>query len=366
MTAPKIEISTMTDQQKIQHVRSVVMQAGVDLRERHPVLNHQDAIGAGILAFALAGMVACAALYGFGLLPAWACVILVALFASLTHELEHDLIHYMYFKKTPWAHNLMLALVWLARPSTISPWTRRRLHLHHHKYSGTEHDLEERGITNGVPWGIRRLIMMSDQMFSIYLRPFQMRQMVKLFVKAQPEAERKQALNEQLRGYIPLGYINYLLWHGFVVFHVLNWVAPLVGWNLVWPTWVLQSMTVVDFLAVVWLIPNVIRMFCLHFVSSNMHYYGDIDPRDVIKQTQVLNPWWMTPFQLFCFNFGSTHAIHHFVVKEPFYVRQMTAKQAHEVMRAVGVRFNDVGTFKRNNRWNEYRPELEQSSLTTG
>lgn len=366
MTDSKIDISTMTDQQKIQHVRTVVMKAGVDLRERHPVLNHQDAIGAGILAFALIGMIGCAALYGFGFLPAWACVILVALFASLTHELEHDLIHYMYFKKTPWAHHLMLALVWLARPSTISPWTRRRLHLHHHKYSGTEHDLEERGITNGVPWGLRRLIMMSDQMFSIYLRPFQMRQMVQLFVKAQPEAERRRALIEQLIGYIPLGYINYLLWHGFVVFHVLNWVAPLAGWNLVWPTWVLQSMTVVDFLAVVWLIPNVIRMFCLHFVSSNMHYYGDIDPRDVIKQTQVLNPWWMTPFQLFCFNFGSTHAIHHFVVKEPFYIRQMTAKQAHVVMREVGVRFNDVGTFKRNNRWNDYQPENEPSSVTVG
>jgi hypothetical protein len=41
----------------------------------------------------------------------------------------------------------------------------------------------------------------------------------------------------------------------------------------------------------------------------------------VIQQTQVLNPWWMLPFQLFCFNFGSTHAIHHFVVRDPFYIR---------------------------------------------
>ncbi len=157
-------------------------------------------------------------------------------------------------------------------------------------------------------------------------------------------------------------------------------------------------MPTINFLAVIWIIPNFIRSFCLQFISSNMHYYGDIDPRDVIKQTpslfspppssstfsfrfgaappapmascfpflprgpctwpllflvatQVLNPWWLFPFQLFCFNFGSTHAIHHFVVKEPFYVRHLTSKTAHKVMREVGYRFNDIGTFRRTNRW---------------
>jgi len=63
----------------------------------------------------------------------------------------------------------------------------------------------------------------------------------------------------------------------------------------------------------------------------------------------------MMPFQLFCFNFGATHAIHHFVVKEPFYIRHMTAKTAHKVMKEVGVRFNDIGTFRRLNRWNEIK-----------
>jgi len=54
--------------------------------------------------------------------------------------------------------------------------------------------------------------------------------------------------------------------------------------------------------------------------------------------------------QAFCFNFGSTHGIHHFVVKEPFYIRQMTARVAHKVMAEMGVRFNDFGTFARANR----------------
>lgn len=55
--------------------------------------------------------------------------------------------------------------------------------------------------------------------------------------------------------------------------------------------------------------------------------------------------------QAFCFNFGSSHGIHHFVVKEPFYIRQLTVPVAHEVMREMGVRFNDFGTFERANRF---------------
>jgi hypothetical protein len=68
----------------------------------------------------------------------------------------------------------------------------------------------------------------------------------------------------------------------------------------------------------------------------------------------VWNRWWLLPFHLFCFNFGSTHAIHHFVVGEPFYVRQWTAREAHAVMRDMGVRFNDFGTFRRANRFLGY------------
>ena len=59
---------------------------------------------------------------------------------------------------------------------------------------------------------------------------------------------------------------------------------------------------------------------------------------------------------MFCFNFGSTHAIHHFVVKEPFYVRQATAATGHRVLREIGVRFNDTGSFARANRYTRSVP----------
>lgn len=355
---PTIASAAMTDTQKTERIKAVVLKAGQDLRERFPMLKHQDAIGAGILTFSLAGMVGLGVLYYYGLMSAWLVIPLAAIFASFTHELEHDLIHLMYFRNQLWVHNTMMALVWLARPSTISPWTRRRMHLHHHKYSGTDTDLEEQGITNGEPLSLKRLLMMSDQMLAIFLRPMQMRRLAKRFIKAQnpkSKAEYRALLREQVLGYMPLGRIYYTLWHTFIIYHAANFIAMAMGATLSWPAavspYIAPAVATLNFLAVTWLAPNALRMFCLHFVSSNMHYYGDVEPKNVMQQCQVLNVWWMAPFNLFCFNFGSTHAIHHFVVKEPFYIRQLTAPVAHEVMREMGVRFNDTGTFRRANRW---------------
>ena len=113
----------------------------------------------------------------------------------------------------------------------------------------------------------------------------------------------------------------------------------------------------------VYMLPSLLRTFCLHFISSNMHYYGDVETNNPLQQTQVLNAWWLAPLHLFCFNFGSTHAIHHFVVKETFYVRQLTARRAHVVMREVGVRFNDFGTFRRSNRYARTEQRAAENSI---
>lgn len=345
---------TLSDAEKVAHIKKVVLQAGEDLRARHPWLRHQDAIGATIMAVSLAGMVGTATLYYHGLIAWWLCIPVVALFASFIHELEHDLIHLMYFRSKPWANKLMLWLGWIARPSTVSPFVRRDLHLHHHKHSGTETDLEERGITNGEPWGLKRLLMTGDNMLAVYLRPRETFRMVRAYIAAKKPESRAafQAMAWQQRlAYFPLGNLYYLMWHGFLAYWAVAGIATLAGHPLVLSG---PAQTVVDglnFLAVVWMLPSFLRTFCLHFVSSNMHYYGDVEDGNILQQTQVLNPWWLMPFQLFCFNFGSTHAIHHFVVKEPFYIRQWTSPQAHRVMREMGVRFNDLGTFRRANRY---------------
>ncbi|MGA8138451.1 MAG: fatty acid desaturase [Pseudomonas gingeri] len=335
----------MNAQQRSAYIREKVMARGVELRRRYPLLNHQDALGTGILAFALAGMIGSAVLYVDGYLAGWACLLLNAFFASLTHELEHDLIHSMYFRKQRVPHNLMLALVWLARPSTINPWIRRHLHLNHHKVSGTEADMEERAITNGEPWGIARLLMVGDNVMSSLIR----------MLRAKTWTHKFSILKRTLRVYAPLALLHWGAWYVFLGFHAANGIAGLLGSSIDWSTHTLAVMQVIDIAVVVIIGPNVLRTFCLHFVSSNMHYYGDLEAGNVIQQTQVLNPWWLWPLQAFCFNFGSTHGIHHFVVKEPFYIRQMTASVAHEVMAEMGVRFNDFGTFGRANRF--VRPE---------
>jgi fatty acid desaturase len=327
--------------QRSAHIREVVLARGVELRQRYPILNHQDALGAGILAFALAGMVGSAALYLGGYMAWWACLLLNAFFASLTHELEHDLIHSMYFRKQRLPHNLMMGLVWLARPSTINPWIRRQLHLNHHKLSGTEADMEERAITNGEPWGIARLLMVGDNMMSAFIR----------LLRAKTWAHKFGILKRVLKVYAPLALLHWGAWYLFLGFHGANGVAYLLGTSVEWSATTLSVMGVIDIAVVVIIGPNVLRTFCLHFISSNMHYYGDVEPGNVIQQTQVLNPWWLWPLQAFCFNFGSSHGIHHFVVKEPFYIRQMTVPVAHKVMREMGVRFNDYGTFARANRF---------------
>lgn len=327
--------------QRSAHIREVVLAKGVELRQRYPILQHQDALGAGILALALAGMIGSAALYITGHMAWWVCLLLNAFFASLTHELEHDLIHSMYFRKQRVPHNLMMGLVWLARPSTINPWIRRHLHLNHHKVSGTETDMEERAITNGEPWGLARLLMVGDNVMSAFIR----------MLRARTWAHKFSIIKRTLKVYAPLALVHWGAWYVFLGFHAANGIAYLMGSPIEWSATTLSVMQVIDIAAVVIIGPNVLRTFCLHFISSNMHYYGDIEAGNVLQQCQVLNPWWLWPLQAFCFNFGSSHGIHHFVVKEPFYIRQLTVPVAHKVMREMGVRFNDFGTFGRANRF---------------
>ncbi len=78
-------------------IRQEILRMGDAVRERHPLLHHQDAIGFGIFATSCAAIVALAVAYGAGVLPALVVVPAAAFFMSLLHEIEHDLIHRLYF-----------------------------------------------------------------------------------------------------------------------------------------------------------------------------------------------------------------------------------------------------------------------------
>ena len=147
----------------------------------------------------------------------------------------------------------------------------------------------------------------------------------------------------------PFATLYYATWYVFLGYHAWMLVASLVGASPVPPPWLAQGMDVIGLVVVVLIAPNFLRAFCLNFVTSYMHYYGGVTT--MMQQTQVLNPWFLLPMQLFCWNFGATHSIHHFVVNQPFYLRQMVAAAAHRAMRDNGVRFNDFSTFASGNRY---------------
>jgi len=328
------------------YIRREIQKEGDRLRAKYPILQrrHEDTLSLLIMFGSIAGMVLTGWGYLAGVVPGWAAFFINALLASFIHELEHDLLHWMYFRKKPFLHNLMLFLGLVARPTTVLPWFRRPAHLTHHQHSGQEEDLEERSITNGEKWNILRFLMMFDlpTIFAVHVTQF-------------PTLKEKvsYALRVTL-ALFPLGVISWICWYMFLGFHLGNLLfAP------EWSASTLARMEWINPFVVLMVAPNIWRSFCLHFLSSNMHYYGDIDRNNVIQQTQVLDAWYFFPLQLFSCNVGKTHGIHHFVVREPFWIRQFTMKRAHEVMREGGVRFNDLGTFRRANRWNE--PEADDS-----
>lgn len=339
---------------RAQQIRKTILEAGNALRARYPwLVEHQDRIGLGILATASAGILLDIVQYSRGKMPAALAVPLSAFWMSILHELEHDLIHLMYFRKNRAMNDRMLAVVYAFRPSTINPWIRRDLHLHHHKSSGTPSDVEERGITNGERWGWRRLLMTGDNLLAVYLRPFKTYQMNQLFLDAQRNLDdyERQHLRWRMRlGYAPLGLMHYALWHGFIGMQLVDTARQLVGKNPREGRWWNRAKRITRFYAATIGAPNALRTFCLHFVSSNMHYYGDVENGNVVQQCQVWTDRRLAPLHAFCFNFGGTHAIHHFVVRDPFYIRQAIARKCYPVMAANGVRFNDFGTFARANR----------------
>ena len=328
-------LSSLHVEERVQRIVIAIRAEEQRLREKYTFLKYQDMIGLGIMLFSLAGMIGSALAYYYGFIPTWAAIVIAAIFASFSHELEHDLIHRQYFKKNAFMHNLMMLVVWIMRPNTINPWYRRKIHFLHHKTSGTQQDLEERLVGNGIGNLLMRYLVMFDGLLGMLARKSTLAKEVDEF-----------SVMRLLASAFPIATFYFAGWYAFLLFHGYD---AMWGATTAYPAWLLSSVDVLNFLVVVLIAPNFIRSGCLNFVTSHMHYYGGVN--NIIQQTQVLKGWFMWPFHLFCFNFGSTHGIHHFVVGQPFYIRQMVAKVAHQVMRENGVRFNDLRTFVNANRY---------------
>ena len=328
----------MTSQENAQKIQNIVLSVKAEesrLRDKYSFLKKQNTIGLCILALSFSGMIISAYLYYYAFIPAWLCIIITAIFASISHELEHDLIHKLYFRHNAFMHNFMMTTVWLMRPSTINPWYRRKIHLLHHKTSGTEQDLEERLVGNGIANIIVRFIVMFDGLLGLLLQRKRLNKEVKVF-----------NFFTVFNAGFPLTIFYYIFGYGFLLFHGINAFMP-DDYN--YPELLITFVELSHLMMVILIAPNFLRSACLNVVTSYLHYYGGVD--SVLKQTQVFKGLFIWPFNLFTFNFAGTHAIHHFVVNQPFYLRQMLSGTAHKVMRENSVRFNDFSTVTQGNRY---------------
>lgn len=343
----------MTHQERTSNIRKEINIVYKQLKKNYPIFNYQNTLGLLIFIGSIT-VIGFTSYYWYqDIVPTWLMIVINAFFMGILHEIEHDLIHWLYFKGNKAVHHFMLLSVWLLRPLTVNPWIRRTLHLHHHKFSGSIHDVEERSVTNGEKWSLKRLLTTADVVLGGLLRLGTMFKDMNTEVK---EGRLKMDVSNKLKkimflSIVPITIIAHVILYFFFVNIVLDYFHARFGFTLVFPEFVKNILTKLDVIIYVVLLPNLVRQFSLHFITSNMHYFGDVEKGNVIEQTQVLTTWWTFPFQLFCFFFGWTHSIHHFVVHETFYVRHFGRKKANGILKKYGVRFNDLGTFRRANRY---------------
>ncbi len=343
-------INNLDERERTRRIQKWIRYGDLRLRRKYKFLRHQNAIGMAITLGSAAGMIATAGLYIAGMIPAWACIVVNAILASFLHEIEHDLIHSLYFKAGSRAQNFMFWVVWMFRCNAINPWFRKEVHLLHHRLSGNKEDMEERFIGNGMAFGWQRLLTMLDPLMA---RRFQ-----------GPRIARDAArFLRRIEAPHTIGYyrqIFHLAWYAFLIWGALSLVNVALGSPFTEPAWLATVHNVLNTAAVVYLIPCWWRQTAIQLVSSNMHYYGNI--RGIYRQTQVLDSWLVFPLHLFCFNFGATHGIHHFVVNQPFYLRQAVAPYVRPALRRYGIRFNDFKSILHGNRFLEKQQQQTHES----
>ncbi len=312
----------VSEAERDRRIRRWIRKGESRLVARHPALGHRDLFGALFFVTSIAGMVGLGWLYAIGAAPGAVVVLGSAFFASILHEIEHDLIHFLYFRTRPLAHNLMMLGVWVFRGNVVHGWYRRRIHLHHHRASGSSTDVEERLLGLGQPLGPRRLLGMVDGAMAYLLNARRLQREIPGF--------RRSSLAVAA---LPVYPIFAAVLVSYLGGRALGIPVP----------------RAIEVLAVSWVFPNYLRQAALQIVASNVHYYEDV--RSLREETQVLRPLFLWPLQVFCFNFGTTHSFHHYVVDQPFYVRQLIAPWVLPSLAKYGQRFNDLGTFRRANRF---------------
>ena len=235
----------------------------------------------------------------------------------------------------------MLLGIWLAKLS-LNPWTRKRYHLHHHRRSGQADDVEERllGLGQGNAGALRLAVALVPALASVLYFDG-----IDAAVAASPRARSLFKFPMRFRGACCSGERWLQRAENIMI------ISPLLAVGVLFWGGDAPARAARAFL-VLWGGPNVLRHACLSLMSSFSHYYGDVAAGDVRQQNQILNHPILLPLQLFCFNFGAEHIIHHYVVAQPFWVRHCVRRAAWAAMVERGVRVNDWGAvFSRAQRY---------------
>ena len=270
-----------------------------------------------------------------GIAPWWFTFFSSAFASSLLHELEHDIIHSMYFTGAPLVWHFMFFGIWVAKLS-LNPWTRKSYHLHHHRRSGQADDVEERllGLGNGnLP--LRVAVAVFPWLAAVFF--------FKDIAKSTRAVNAKFPL--RFRG-APCSGERWLqrAENIMIISPSVAMLVALFGDG--------GAKAAASTFLVVWAGPNVLRHASIVLMSSFSHYY-EVTPGDVTQQNQILNHPVFLPLQAFCCNFGAEHIIHHYVVPQPFWVRHAVRHKAWAAMVEKGTRVNDFGSiFSRAQRYN--------------
>merc|ERR1712137_143741 len=246
------------------------------LRQKYSWLQHQNTLGMLWFCGSFTVMAITSFLYIYNIMPWYYAMTLMAVAVSIMHELEHD--------------------------------------LKHHKTSGQVDDIEERLIGLGMPLGLKRLFITISPLGAF-------------LVMGQVAKDSAALKSEPLLDIIKTSLLNLpvlLPSHLALLAILFPSFVPVGIYTLCW------NVTMLLFL------PNMLRQSCLQLVSTGCHYYGDIPEKNVFFQNQVIDHWVFYPFQLFCFNFGATHIIHHYVSRQPFYLRQMCAPEVANELQKQG------------------------------
>ena len=215
------------------------------------------------------------------------------------------------------------------------------MHLKHHKSSGQLDDIEERLIGLGLPIGFKRIALALSAL-GVYL----------VIYGIAADSKRMNSLPGMNVNHVSLLNLPVLL------------PAHLALGVMFFPNLVTESIyNIAWYVCALLFFPNLLRQGSLVLISTGCHYFGDIPEKNVYYQNQVLNHWILYPLQAFCFNFGETHIIHHYVSRQTFYLRQMIAPACIAELKNQGVRFNDLEIYKRANRYYSSKDHHQQVAV---